>query len=193
MNFFSFLFLSKLTPLFLPSSSVSLSYFNLVVPMRECLGKHPRTSSPFPIAILNGTYFVLSQVLILFSHAPRTLLQALFLKWPFKPLIKIQQKAHGSPFGFVYFGSAWRALGNGWPELQLVCRNFFVPSPCTSSLPLPLVLSCFILVVPQLAQVFEKAVVCELHISYSYTERNFLSLRSVKKAVRSVSRVLLTM
>ena len=34
------LFLSILTPIFLPSSCVSLSYFVLVGPMRECLGKH---------------------------------------------------------------------------------------------------------------------------------------------------------
>ena len=33
------LLLSILTPLFLPSSSVSLSYFILAVPMRQCLGK----------------------------------------------------------------------------------------------------------------------------------------------------------
>ena len=32
--------LSILLPLFLPSSSVSLSYFIRAVPMRECLGKH---------------------------------------------------------------------------------------------------------------------------------------------------------
>ena len=44
--------LSILTPLFLPSSSVSLSYFILAVPIRECLGKHSCTSSPFPIAKL---------------------------------------------------------------------------------------------------------------------------------------------
>ena len=31
---------SVLTPLFCVSSSVSLSYFVLAVPMRECLGKH---------------------------------------------------------------------------------------------------------------------------------------------------------
>ena len=48
--------LSILTPLFLPSSSVSLSYFVLAVPMRECLGKHSCMSSPCPIAILNGTF-----------------------------------------------------------------------------------------------------------------------------------------
>ena len=46
---------SILTLLFCPSSSVSLSYFILAVPMRECLGKHSCMSSPFPIAILNGT------------------------------------------------------------------------------------------------------------------------------------------
>ena len=50
------LLISILTPRFLPSS-VSLSYFILAVPMRECLGKHPCMSSPFPIAILNGTFF----------------------------------------------------------------------------------------------------------------------------------------
>ena len=46
-----------LTPLSLPSSSVSLSYFILSVPTRKCLGKHLCTSSPFLIAILNGTFF----------------------------------------------------------------------------------------------------------------------------------------
>ena len=50
------LLLSILTPLFLPSSSVSLSYFVLAVPMREWLGKHSCMSSLFPIAILNGTF-----------------------------------------------------------------------------------------------------------------------------------------
>ena len=40
---------SMLTPLFIPSSSVSLSYFILAVPMHEGLGKHSCMSSPFPI------------------------------------------------------------------------------------------------------------------------------------------------
>ena len=35
------------------SSSVSLSYFIITVPMRECLGKHKYMGSPFPMAILN--------------------------------------------------------------------------------------------------------------------------------------------
>ena len=47
---------SILTPLYCVFLSVSLSYFILAVPMRECLGKHSCTSSPFPIAILNGTF-----------------------------------------------------------------------------------------------------------------------------------------
>ena len=47
---------SIITPLFCPSSSVSLSYFVLAVPMRKCLGKHSCMSSPCPIAILNGTF-----------------------------------------------------------------------------------------------------------------------------------------
>ena len=47
------LLLSILTPL-LPSP-VSLSYFVLVVPIRECLGKHSCMSFSFLIAILKGT------------------------------------------------------------------------------------------------------------------------------------------
>ena len=35
---------------------ICLSYFILAVPMRECLGKHLCMSSPFPKAILNGTF-----------------------------------------------------------------------------------------------------------------------------------------
>ena len=53
---------SILTPLFCPSSSASLPYFILAVPMRECLGKHSCMSSPFPTAILNGTSSFLSLV-----------------------------------------------------------------------------------------------------------------------------------
>ena len=48
--------ISILMPLFVPSSSVSLSFFALAVPMRECLGKHSCMSSPCLIAILNGTF-----------------------------------------------------------------------------------------------------------------------------------------
>ena len=51
------LLFSILTPLFAPPSSVSLSYFILAVPMRKCLGKHSCMSSPFPIAIMNGTFY----------------------------------------------------------------------------------------------------------------------------------------
>ena len=53
---------SILTPLFCPYLSVSLSYFIISVPMRECLGKHSCMSSTFPIAILNGTSSFLSLV-----------------------------------------------------------------------------------------------------------------------------------
>ena len=41
----------------LTSFVCSLSYFILAVPMRKRLGKHSCMSSPFPIAILNGTFF----------------------------------------------------------------------------------------------------------------------------------------
>ena len=54
--FVNTLLLSTLPPLFLPSLSVSLSYFSLAVSMRECLRKHWCMDSPFPIAILNGTF-----------------------------------------------------------------------------------------------------------------------------------------
>ena len=54
--FMLILLLSILTHLSLPSSSISLSYFILAVPMRECLEKHSCISSPFPIVILNGTF-----------------------------------------------------------------------------------------------------------------------------------------
>ena len=62
LSFVPALLFSILTSLFLSSSSVSLSYFGLAVPIRECLGKHSCMSSPFPIAILNGTSSFLSLV-----------------------------------------------------------------------------------------------------------------------------------
>ena len=40
--------------------SVSLPYFILAGPMRECLGKHSCMSSTYPIAILNGAYLIIS-------------------------------------------------------------------------------------------------------------------------------------
>ena len=55
LSFLSAVLLSTFILLLLPSSSVSLSNFYLAVPMRGCLGKHSCMSSPFPIAILNGT------------------------------------------------------------------------------------------------------------------------------------------
>ena len=54
LSFVPALLLSILTPLFLPSLPVSLFYFIFAVPMREWLGKHSFTSSPFPLATLNG-------------------------------------------------------------------------------------------------------------------------------------------
>ena len=49
--------LSILTPSFFHSSSVSLSYFILAVPMGVCFGKYSCMSFPYPIALLNGTFF----------------------------------------------------------------------------------------------------------------------------------------
>ena len=71
-SFVRALFLSILMPLFLPSSSVALSYFIHAVPMRECLGKHLCMSSSFSVAILNGTCF-------LFSDSATTSVQCVFV------------------------------------------------------------------------------------------------------------------
>ena len=65
------LLLSILAPLFLPSSFVSLSYFILAVPMHECFGKHSCVSSPWPIAILNGTFFFSRGEIVLFLAEAR--------------------------------------------------------------------------------------------------------------------------
>ena len=54
-------------PLFLLSSSVSLSYFGLAVPLRECLGKNSCMSSTCPIAILNGTFLFFARWTSLFE------------------------------------------------------------------------------------------------------------------------------
>ena len=53
LSFVSAVLLS--TFILLLSSSASVSNFYLAVPMRGCLGKHWCMSSPFHIAILNGT------------------------------------------------------------------------------------------------------------------------------------------
>ena len=53
--FVSAVLLSTFILLFLLCSPVSLSYFNLAVPMRKCLGKHSCMSSTFSRVILNGT------------------------------------------------------------------------------------------------------------------------------------------
>ena len=49
LSFVPALLFSIFGHLFLPSSSVSLTYFILAVPMRECLGKHFCMSTPSPI------------------------------------------------------------------------------------------------------------------------------------------------
>ena len=52
---FTYVHTHSATPLFLPSSSVSLSYLIFAVLMRECWRKHLCMSSTFPITILNGS------------------------------------------------------------------------------------------------------------------------------------------
>ena len=56
-------------PLNETSSSVSLSYFFLAVPMRECLGKYMCMNSTFPIAILNGTFFSRGEIVLALAEA----------------------------------------------------------------------------------------------------------------------------
>ena len=63
------LLLSIPQPLFLPSLSVSLSYF-ILVPMLEFLGKHSFMSSPFPKAIPNGTCIFLTVELQVYNENP---------------------------------------------------------------------------------------------------------------------------
>ena len=64
------LLFSILKPLFLPLSSVSLSYFILAVPMRKCLGKHLCISSSIPIVILNDTSVFLTVQLQVHNENP---------------------------------------------------------------------------------------------------------------------------
>ena len=64
LSFVSAVLLSTFILLFLLSSSVSLSNFYLAVPMHGCLGKHSCMSSPFPIAILNGTCSLWALILL---------------------------------------------------------------------------------------------------------------------------------
>ena len=45
------------TPLFLPTSSVSVSYLIIAAPMRECLWKHSCMSFQFPVAVLSDAVF----------------------------------------------------------------------------------------------------------------------------------------
>ena len=47
----------------LTSSSVSLSCFNLAVPLLKCMGKHSCLSSPFSIVILSGTCVLRAPIL----------------------------------------------------------------------------------------------------------------------------------
>ena len=64
----AFLF-SILTPLFLPSSSVYLSYFVPAVPMHECLGNHLCMSSPCPVEKLIGTFFFSRGEMVCFGRS----------------------------------------------------------------------------------------------------------------------------
>ena len=85
--FVSAVLLSTFILIFLLSSSVSLSYFNLAVRMRKCLGKRLCMSSIFSIAILNGTCSLRAPILMcsvatkfMFDYGHFVLLLLLVLK-----------------------------------------------------------------------------------------------------------------
>ena len=63
------LLLSILTLLFLPSSSVFLSYFILAVPMRECLRKHSCMSSLFPYLYISCIMSCGNKIVAIFQHS----------------------------------------------------------------------------------------------------------------------------
>ena len=67
--FVSAVLLSTFILLFLNSSSVSLSYFNLAVPMHGCLGKHSCMSSPI---FYSHTEWCVTKGLLLVCLANRT-------------------------------------------------------------------------------------------------------------------------
>ena len=80
-------------------SFVSLSYFILAVPMRECLGKYSCMSSRFNIAILNSTYFfpiVYLQVHILNSVRKSRNTDAIIILFFYKLILTIQQRVEMS-------------------------------------------------------------------------------------------------
>ena len=71
-SFFRSRFISFLSHASFLSLFVSLYYFILAVPMRECLGKHSCMSFTFRIAILNGTlFFSTVQLQVLNAHPVR--------------------------------------------------------------------------------------------------------------------------
>ena len=85
------LLLSILTPLFLHSSSASLCYFMLYVPIRKCLGKHLCMSSSFPIVILNGPSLLWPKLRVLKSNQTK-LEESVFSKILFKLKISLSVK-----------------------------------------------------------------------------------------------------
>ena len=107
-------------PLFLPSSSVSLSYFVLAVPMRECLGKHLCMSSPCSIAILNGTFlFPRGEIVCLgrrFVHQNKIKLNyEIWFKFLHDSLTEFTVKLY-----FVFVGSHyWRQTAGAGNQISL--------------------------------------------------------------------------
>ena len=117
--------LSTFILLFLPSSSVSLSHFNLAVPMRKCSERSCRMSSPFSIglpaasylAILKGTCSLRSTITV------KTLLKwsAIKLNSPNKKQYIIPSRLHqmtriasGAPLEFFFQEQSYSSLHSGW-------------------------------------------------------------------------------
>ena len=112
--FVSIVLLSTIILLILISSSVSLSYFNLAVPTRKCLGKHSCMNSPFSIAILITEWN-------LFSSGTNTLL---WWRWDFETDCREWR--------------TWRLYMVTGQDFFLSCPRYFFPHLFSSSYLLPL-------------------------------------------------------
>ena len=83
--------MSILAHLFLPSFSVSLSYFIFAVPLRECLGKHSCMSFTFSVAILNSTCFFIEAKMVL----------AVAEASPIEKLIKLNRRESSTVLSYI--------------------------------------------------------------------------------------------
>ena len=126
-DFFFFvpdLLLSILTPLFLPSSSFSLSYFILAVPMRKCLGNHSCMSSPFLVAILNSTFLFHSVKTK--NNWKRSAIKQILQNYSFPS----QPKQHVTPRAAIQCNSDMNAFLHTSGTVKCAQLNFYSKENC---------------------------------------------------------------